>query len=194
MVEQPGIDSDKSTWRAWARAERATLDLAALSESVVAGLTSWPPIKSVRTILTYLPMADEVNLGGLSESARNGTLLATRTPEQGGSLTIHELGGPLEVHRLGFLQPHASAPEVAPEDVDLVLVPGLAFDLWGTRLGRGVGYYDELIGRMSRRVVRVGVVPAALVVDHLPREDHDQPMAFLATEEGVVGVARDNSR
>ena len=42
----------------------------------------------------------------------------------------------------------------APEPVDLVLVPGLAFDLWGARLGRGAGYYDELIGRMSRRVVR----------------------------------------
>lgn len=194
MAELPGVESDKPTWRAWARAERATLDMGALSEAVVDGLTSWPPIKSVRTILTYLAMADEVNLRGLSESAIEGRLLATRTPDQGGSLTIHELGGPLEVHRLGFLQPHASAPQVAPGDVDLVLVPGLAFDLWGTRLGRGAGYYDELIGRMSRRVVRVGVVPATLVVDQLPREEHDQRVAFLATEEGVIGVARDDSR
>ena len=82
-----------------------------------------------------------------------------------------------------------SAPERSPEDIDLALLPGLAFDLWGVRLGRGAGYYDELLGRFGRRTVRIGVVPTALVVDWLPRDDHDEKVAFLATEEGVVGVA-----
>lgn len=188
-IDPPAVDADKSEWRAWAKATRAEADMAALSEAIVAALQDWPAIRAARRVLIYMPLADEVNLSGLLESGLDVEFVTTRTPDHAGSLTIHELGGPLEVHRFGFLQPHATAREIAPEAVDLVLLPGLAFDLWGTRLGRGAGYYDDLLARMDRRVVRVGVVPTALVVDRLPRDDHDQHVAFLATEEGVIGVA-----
>jgi 5-formyltetrahydrofolate cyclo-ligase len=176
-------------WREWARRTRAGLDLAALSEEIIAGLTEWPGLRAARRALIYMPLADEVDLAPMLEANLGIEFVTTRTPTDGG-LTIHELGGPLEVHRFGFLQPHASARQIAPEDVGLVLVPGLAFDLWGVRLGRGAGYYDELLTRMGRRAVRVGVVPTELVVDELPRENHDQRVSFLATEEGVVEAAR----
>jgi 5-formyltetrahydrofolate cyclo-ligase len=83
------------------------------------------------------------------------------------------------------------APQIAPDEVDMALLPGLAFDLWGTRLGRGAGYFDEFLASASRSLTKVGVVPTPLVVDRLPREAHDQQMSFLATEEGVVGVAKE---
>lgn len=189
MMGQPAPSADKTQWREWARAERESLDLAAISTAVVEGLVAWPGLRAARTVLTYYPLLDEVNLTSLLEAVPDVTFLSTRTPDQGGALTVHELGGPLEVHRFGFLQPHASAPERAPDDIDVVLLPGLAFDLWGVRLGRGAGYYDELLSRVGRRTVRIGVVPTALVVDRLPRHDHDEHVGFLATEEGVVGVA-----
>ena len=93
------------------------------------------------------------------------------------------------MHRLGFLQPHRTAPEVLPAELDMVLLPGLAFDLWGTRLGRGAGYFDELLSRTRPDAVAVGVTPAALVVDCLPVEPHDVRVSRLATEEGVIPVA-----
>jgi 5-formyltetrahydrofolate cyclo-ligase len=189
MMEQPALASGKAEWREWARTERGSLDLGAISAAVVEGLLAWPGFRAARTVLTYYPLPDEINLTPLLEAAPNAEFLATRTPDRGGTLTVHELGGPLEVHRFGFLQPHASAPERAPDDVDLALLPGLVFDLWGARLGRGAGYYDELLSRSGRRTVKVGVVPTALVVDQLPRDDHDEKVGFLATEEGVVGVA-----
>ncbi len=189
MMEQPTASADKAQWREWARAERDALDLAAISEAIVEGLLGWPGLRAARTVLTYYPLADEVNLVPLLASAPDVAFLSTRTPDRGGALTIHELGGPLEVHRFGFLQPHASAPERAPDDIDIALLPGLAFDLWGVRLGRGAGYYDELLSRVGRRTVKIGVVPATLVVDRLPRDDHDEKVGFLATEEGVIAVA-----
>jgi len=189
MSDPPAPGADKATWRTWARDARSDLDMPALSEIVVPRLAAWPGLKAARRVLMYLPLADEINLTSLLEALPNTEFITTRTPDHGGVLTLHEMGGPLEVHRFGFLQPHASAREVAPEAIDLVLVPGLAFDLWGTRLGRGAGYYDELLPRMGRRAVRIGVVPTALVVDQLPEEEHDQRMGFLATEEGVVQVA-----
>jgi 5-formyltetrahydrofolate cyclo-ligase len=69
------------------------------------------------------------------------------------------------------------------------LLPGLAFDLFGTRLGRGAGYFDELLSRVPGDALLVGVTPADLVVDRLPRERHDSVMGYLATEEGVVATA-----
>jgi 5-formyltetrahydrofolate cyclo-ligase len=187
-VDRPASGAGKSVWREWARLTRADLDLDALSVDIVAGLTAWPGLRAARRVLIYMPLADEVNLSALLDAGLGVEFVTTRTPDRGG-LTIHELGGPLEVHRFGFLQPHSSAREIAPEDVGLVLVPGMAFDLWGARLGRGAGYYDELLGRMGRRAVRVGVAPTELVVDELPHEDHDQRVRYLATEEGVVEVA-----
>lgn len=189
-TETPDVGASKDEWRSWARERRAAVDMAAMSDAVVSGLAAWPGLRAARRALVYMALADELNLAPLLEHDLGVEFVTTRTPDRGGGeLTIHELGGPLEVHRFGFLQPHASAREIAPEDVGVVLVPGLAFDLWGGRLGRGAGYYDALLARMDRRVVRVGVVPTALVVDRLPDEAHDQRMGFLATEEGVVAVA-----
>ena len=153
----------------------------------MAGLEAFPPLRHPATVLVYLAMADEIDLSPLLESELPVRWVTTRTPEDG-PLTIHELGGPLEVHPLGFPQPHSSAPHVSPSVVDVALVPGLAFDLFGNRLGRGKGYYDGLLARLRAGIVRVGIVPSVLVADQVPQEDHDIRVQWLASEEGVVGV------
>lgn len=184
----PEEGASKKEWRTWARALRSRLDFSELSQDVTKGLVAFPPLRHQATVLVYLAMHDEIDLTGLVDAGLPVRWVTTRTPTDG-PLTIHELGGPLEVHPLGFPQPHSSAPHVPPSTVDVALVPGLAFDLFGNRLGRGMGYYDGLLGRLRPGVVRVGIVPSALVADRLPREDHDVPMQWLASEEGVVGVA-----
>ena len=69
------------------------------------------------------------------------------------------------------------------------MLPGLAFDLFGNRLGRGAGYFDRLLRATRPDAKHVGVVAAALVVDRLPADDHDIPVEYLATEEGVIETA-----
>ena len=152
-------------------------------------LLDWRGLNAAQSALIYLPMAEEINIRPLADSGIDCRWLATRTPASGRILTIHELGGPLEVHPYGYLQPHESAPEVHPFDVDLFLVPGLIFDLWGNRLGWGAGYYDRLLSMARSDAPLVGIVPAELVVDRLPAEVHDVPMTHLATEEGVIETA-----
>lgn len=185
----PGAGASKDEWREWAHAERAALDWEDISRRVVNELLDWLEPDSYRTVLIYLPLADEIDLRSLLERDRQTRFVATRTPERGGELSVHELGGPLEVHRFGFLQPHASAPMVGPDAVDVLLVPGLTFDLYGNRLGHGAGYFDRLLATTRAGAKLVGVVPAALVVDRLPVEPHDIPMGYLATEEGVIETA-----
>ena len=116
------------------------------------------------------------------------TIPVTRTwPGAERRLSVHRLErASLERHRYGFLQPPATAPEVDPATVDLVLVPGLAFDVAGGRLGYGLGYYDRLLPRLDPAAPRVGVALRALVVPALPADPRDVAMTHLATESGVA--------
>lgn len=186
----PEPTAPKETWRKWARQRRADIDWDIISAAIRDSLLAWEPLQCAASVLTYLPLGEEVNLQSLNEDGLACRWLTTRTPPLGEVLTVHELAGPLEVHPYGFLQPHRSAPEIQPSEIDVLLVPGLTFDLWGNRLGRGAGYYDRLLSIVRPAVPLVGIAPVALVVDQLPVEVHDVPMTHLATEEGVIETAR----
>lgn len=85
--------------------------------------------------------------------------------------------------KFGNLEPKANAPE-APCQADFILVPGLAFDPAGGRLGRGAGFYDRLLTRFEG--VRVGVCFSELLVEEVPCESHDIRMDFVVTPEGLI--------
>jgi 5-formyltetrahydrofolate cyclo-ligase len=181
---RPSPGASKAVWRRWARAVRATSDLSGASAAVRAGLVPWLADRPPTTVLVYLATAAELEVASI---ATHPDLVAhrfvtTRTPSLG-PLTIHSLDGPLERHRFGFDQPLVDAPAVAAAELGVVLVPGLAFTADGRRLGQGGGYYDRLLGGSG--AVAVGIAPAAVVVDDVPTEPHDAPMAWLATEDGV---------
>lgn len=153
-----------------------------VSARITVALGAWSRLRG--RVLLYLPLPDEPDL----RSIEGPELCVTRTPDAGGPLTIHQLGGQLEQHHLGFDQPIASEPEIDPSTIDMALVPGLAFDRNGHRLGRGSGYFDRLLPQLPERALRVGVAPQAVVVDRLPSEPHDVTMTHLVTELGITPV------
>jgi len=65
---------------------------------------------------------------------------------------------------------------VSDDRIDLVVVPGVAFDKKGNRLGRGLGYYDRLLSRLSPSIKRIGVAFDFQIVDNLPLNPYDQPV------------------
>jgi 5-formyltetrahydrofolate cyclo-ligase len=165
---------------------RAGLDLPSLSDQVVSRLAGWDRLLAARTVLTYLAMPDEIDLAGLQPLLGNAPVV-TRTPSSG-PLSIHPLVSHLEVHRYGFRQPVEGTSLVAVDSIDVALIPGLAFDRRGIRLGRGKAYFDELLSRLRPDALRVGVAPWALVVERLPADAHDVRMTHLATEKGLSMV------
>lgn len=173
----------KVEWRRWAKATRAQLDIPRLSAAVIAQLGAWPPYRRAEHVLTYLAFGDELDLSGLS-----GKHLYTTRTAHGGALTVHALSGGLERHPYGFWQPGEDSPAVALARLELLLVPGLAFDPSGTRLGYGKGFYDRLLSGVGAGVPVVGVAPSRLIVPVLPREPHDVPMTHLLSETGVVAT------
>lgn len=90
---------------------------------------------------------------------------------------------------LGIPEPTDNHPIVDLRTIDCFVIPGLAFDRTGTRLGWGGGYYDQtLIHNPSAS--RIGLCYAVQVVSSLPQGPQDVPMTALATEEGVVACKR----
>jgi 5-formyltetrahydrofolate cyclo-ligase len=82
----------------------------------------------------------------------------------------------------GAREPHDGEPAPAP---DLILVPGLAFDRAGRRLGRGGGFYDRFLARWAGTPCRiVGVCFACQVVSTIPWEPHDATVQAIVTEDG----------
>ena len=84
--------------------------------------------------------------------------------------------------------PRAHAP-VRTATLTAVIVPGLAFDRRGHRLGRGAGVYDRFLATLAPHTLRIGVIPDAQLVDALPTEPHDVPMHLVVTEQGVTAAA-----
>jgi len=178
----PLTPHDKAGWRRWARETRAGLP--DRSADVTAPLTAFLCGRGVRRVLAYRALPGEPDVSALADTF---DLLAPRarfrpTPH----LTLHPWHTATEVSRFGALQPPAEAPRVALETVDAVLLPGLAFDRRGVRLGYGGGFYDRLLPGFSG--LTVGVVWDALRVAELPHEAHDLRVGFLATETGVRPV------
>jgi len=139
-----------------------------------------------RRIALYAALPGEIPTRALFESlaARGCELLLPRTV--GDRLEFAPAGrwSDLRPGRLGILEP-AGAPATPLAEGDLVLVPGLAFDHQGWRLGRGGGYYDRALAAAGRARV-VGLAYAFQLVDAVPHDSHDRPVDAIVTEEGCV--------
>jgi len=176
----------KAEWRAWAAEMAQHIDWWEAGEGIRVHVGQLLAATGPSCILTYLPMHHEIDLTPLVSSHPGHRFVLTRTPPAG-PLTLHDFGSPRERHRFGFDQPTEQAPAVDVGEVDMALVPGMAFDRRGVRLGRGKGYFDVLLARLRDRVL-VGVAPSDLVVEDIPEEPHDVRMTHLVTEAGLAPV------
>ncbi|PZA06532.1 MULTISPECIES: 5-formyltetrahydrofolate cyclo-ligase [unclassified Meiothermus] len=177
----------KPFFRNWAKATRSKLPINELSQQMVQQLAEFLRARALRHILIYSAFGHEPDPGRLPE-VYPATYYLPRI--QGYRLSLHPLPCPLVRHPYGFLEPEEQAPTASPEVLEAVVVPGLCFDRAGYRLGYGKGYYDRFLGALPSSVLTVGFVPAALIVERLPRDPWDVRVGYLATENGVQPTAQ----
>src|ERR1700726_2709151 len=141
----------------------------------------------------FMPMKSEINpLPLMRKLAAAGARLALPVVAgQGQPLTMRAwaFGEPLVAGVWGIREPPPIAPAVAP---DLLLVPLLAFDRAGHRIGYGAGYYDMTIAalRAQRVVVAIGVAFAAQEIPAVPATPRDVPLDLVLTEHEVINYRR----
>ncbi len=152
------------------------------SRSICAHLAAWPVFQRAETILTYLPMKAEVDVRPLLEQfPKKRWLLPRIAPEDNHRMDFHIYDpARLVVHPFGMAEPAAGLPVVPADRVELVLVPGLAYDRQGWRLGYGGGYYDRFLSRFDG--ISVGVTYQALVLESIPHHKHDVAVGWVVSE------------
>jgi len=95
---------------------------------------------------------------------------------------VEYLDRDLEKGPYGIKQPKETCPTLSLENIDVVIVPGVAFDRQNNRLGRGGGYYDRFLKKIPSEIPTIGLAFDFQVVDHLPeKEPHDMPVSSLIT-------------
>lgn len=163
----------------------------------VRGLPEWARILCGRkTVLVYLPLPGEVDTWPLiRELWGRGvrTLAPCCCPERSGEMDFLEFRSADELvpGRYDILEPDRRVCiQCAPHDADAVLVPALAFDRDGYRLGFGGGYYDRLLSRLDPRIPTIGLTFHDTLADRLPREPHDQPVHVVCTERETIRPPR----
>lgn len=146
------------------------------------------------TIMVYLDFRNEVQTGALlSRSMDNGKRVVVPATETKEHLLIPSLikhyPEELRPGHWGILEPTpGSLRPVHPKDIDLVFVPGVAFDLAGNRLGYGGGYYDRFLARLGEHAVFIALAFEIQVRPHVYPAAHDIPMHYLITENRIISV------
>jgi len=155
------------------------------SRSICEQLASWSIFLRAETLLTYMPMKAEVDLRPLLEQfPAKHWVLPRIVPEENHRMDFHPYDPQrLVVHPFGMAEPAADLPLIAATEIQLVLVPGLAYDRHGWRLGYGGGYYDRFLAAFGG--VSVGVAYQALVLESIPHHEHDVAVGWIVSEVGV---------
>ena len=149
------------------------------------------------TILSYLPFRSEVDVTPFLQWCwqHGQQVVVPKTDVRKKRMTLHIISGlhETELGHYGIREPHADQPVVSIADIDVILMPGLAFDEAGNRLGYGGGYYDRLLAYMSQQVARMPLLVAPCfeqqIVDVVPSEVHDFRINVLVTEKRIVHIS-----
>ena len=92
----------------------------------------------------------------------------------------------LETNKLGITEPSNTAKALIPKKDDLIIIPSIAVDIEGTRLGYGGGFYDRYLERFPELTKIAINYEKCLQIDSLPKEEHDVLMDYVITEKRVI--------
>lgn len=163
-----------------------------LSGRIAENLWSVPEFVTAETILFFLSFRSEVDTLPMIRRAldENRTVCIPCTEIDDKSMTasrIQNLDGDLRLGNYNILEPKTECLRpVPPEKIDVILMPGVAFDPAGGRLGYGGGYYDRFLEKCDPRCLLVALAFELQIMDHVPCADHDAHIHRIVTEERVI--------
>jgi 5-formyltetrahydrofolate cyclo-ligase len=159
-----------------------------LSTAVIEKFQTLENFKSAKTVGAYMPLPDEVDITPLFQCLETNcagvpVFFIPAFDESLGSYRMARMTTKLKRGRFGISEP--AVPLFAREnELDLIIVPGVAFDRAGGRIGRGGGFYDRLLPQYD--AVRVGICFDFQTLEAVPAEEHDARMDWLVTETQIL--------
>jgi len=151
-----------------------------------------PEFINARTILFYVSTKDEVKTESMIKSAleygKRVVVPISDLKERILHLSeIKDFDNELELGTFNILEPKERfLRPVLPEEIDLVIVPGVAFDRKGNRIGYGMGFYDRFLRKIKRKILRIGLAYEFQIVDNILSRDKDVTIDKIVTEKRVI--------
>ena len=167
-------------------------DRTRLSRSIVNTLSTWIQTSGFDTVMLYLSMRSEVETTGLLEGLLNAgkQVCAPVVDTEHLQLVPRRIQKPNTAfvrHPYGMLEPNETCPRFATEHLQLVVVPGIAFDRKGYRLGYGKGFYDRFLMKCPHAVV-IGLAYGVQLVEDTFPQAWDVPVQHIFTENGRIDI------
>ena len=195
-MEGRDMQEIKSRLRAYIKTRRDDMEEESWrekSETICRHISTWPIYQNARTIAAFVPFGREVDIWYLLQQiiSEAKVLLLPKVDREKHELLfcrVNDLGFQLSKGFCGIREPVTPAENLANLKIDLVFVPGLAFDRSGFRLGFGRGFYDGFLKKLPENTVKVGVSFQWQVVESVPVEEHDWRVDYVVTEEGIIKV------
>lgn len=160
------------------------------SEQIKEEILALHELKIARTVMAYVNFREEVQTTGLlREMLQSGkrVLVPYCLNREMISCRIFNIDSDLRPGKFGIREP---LPErlliVPPAEIDLVLVPGVAFDYQGNRIGYGKGYYDRFLPQLRTQATVAGVAFCCQLFPEIEAEEHDYKMSLLISENSVI--------
>ena len=179
-----------------ALASLSSADVRAMSAAIWERLAVLPEVASAHALLIYISKGNEVATHGLIQQLlAMGRHVSVPSFDDAAqryvASELNDFEGELSEGRFGILEPRRECVHrVATDKLETLLVPGLAFDEQGIRLGRGLGFFDRLL--RETRGTRIALAYDFQILNEVPADAHDVRMDFTVTEKRVVSSGRRN--
>jgi len=162
---------------------------AELSAAACESLLALEEYARARSVMLYAPIPGEVDcrpiaVAGWKDGKKVLLPRVTWSPRRMVAVPVHSLDHPVVTGRNGLREPEGQP--VAIEEIDLIVVPGLAYDRHGNRLGRGGGFYDRFLARPGLAAHTCGLAFSIQVVGNIPVHPNDYPVKVLVTDKEVL--------
>jgi 5-formyltetrahydrofolate cyclo-ligase len=186
----PSTSISKAELRQKIRARLGQISLAVrLVESLDLCQRLEPQLQSAHSILFFAPLPDELDVWPLLEKLLPAKKICALPAFDSASQfytarRVRNLETDIVTGKFGVSEPLAACEEIPLNQFDLVLVPGLAFDTNGNRLGRGRGFYDRILAAASG--IKCGVAHDFQLLEKIPVEPHDARVDFIFTPNRCV--------
>lgn len=158
------------------------------SLAIVNNVLNFIELSSMKAVFSYMPYGKEANIMALNQwILDNDKVLCiprVTSPYEMDAVSIKNLNTGLISKTFDILEPATDLKAFNIEKIDLVLVPGVAFDKSGNRLGHGNGYYDRFLARCHEHTKFVGICYAFQLLDYIPSDSFDIKVHTIITEEG----------
>ncbi len=156
-------------------------------------LLATPLLKSINTIMVYLDFNNEVKTDYLVTELLNleKNVVAPITIIKEKKLLPHKITNlhtDIVVGAYGIREPHKDTLSTGSQSIDVVIVPGVAYDINGYRLGYGGGFYDRFLEKLRPDCIKIGIVFDMQVFDEVPKEIHDAKLDYIITEKRIIDL------